>query len=72
MAQIFRVKMTTTVSFDLKADKEEQAKRWLEMHSFEDVFAQTRRYDIDETSEIEYMYGKNYDDEDIDISTEEE
>lgn len=72
MAQIYRVKMTTTLEFDLKADDKDQAQNWIEMHSFEDVFNATRRYDIDEESEIVYEYSDTYDDEDINISTEKE
>lgn len=72
MAKIYRIKMTTTVEFDLKADDLDQAQRWIEMRSFEDVFAATNRYDMDEEGEIVYEYSDTYDDEDIDISTEED
>jgi hypothetical protein len=72
MAHIYRVEMTTTLAFDLKADNKEQAQRWIEMHTSEDVFNRTKRYCLDETSKISYEYSPQYDDEDIDISTEEE
>lgn len=72
MAHIYRVEMVTTLAFDLKADSKEQAQRWIEMHTFEDVFDRTKRYCLDEISKIDYEYSPQYDDEDIDISTEEE
>ena len=72
MSKTYRVKLTTDMWFDLKADDKDQANWWINMHSMEDVMAQTKRYEIDYTGGIMYEYSDDYDDEDIDISTEEE
>ena len=72
MSKIYRVKMSTDLWFDLKADDRKQAMRWIDTHTMEEVFAQTNRYEIECTGGIEYEYSENYDDEDIDISTEAE
>lgn len=72
MAQIYRIKMTTTIEFDLKADDRDQAQEWIDERTTEDIVRMTKRYDEDNKSEIVYEYSNSYDDEDIDISTEED
>lgn len=72
MASIYRVKMTTTVFFDLKADDMDQAKDWINEHTGEDVMSVAKCYEVDYDETILYEYSEDYDDEDVDISTEEE
>lgn len=72
MGQIYRIKMTTTIEFDLKADDRDQAQEWINERTTEDIVRMTKRYDEDNESEIVYEYSNSYDDEDIDISTEED
>lgn len=72
MARIYRIKMVSTVTFDLKADNMSQAQDWINKHTAEDVMSIAKHYNDDYDSVILYEYSENYDDESVDISTEEE
>lgn len=72
MASIYRARVTTTVFFDLKANNMSQAQDWINKHTAEDVMSIAKHYNDDYDSVILYEYSENYDDESIDISTEEE
>lgn len=46
MSKIYECTMTETLTFNLKADNEEQAQDWLQTHSIQDVQKETTLYDI--------------------------
>ncbi|MBQ7673218.1 MAG: hypothetical protein IJT36_01640 [Alphaproteobacteria bacterium] len=46
MSKIYECSMTETLTFNLKADNEEQAQEWLQTHSIKDVQKETTLYDI--------------------------
>ena len=61
MADVYKGRMSDSIVFNLKADSEEQAVEWMQMHTREDVMRLTSEYseeydeeilDIDRTQEV--------------------
>lgn len=47
MSKVYAVSMSTHVGFWIKADSEEEAQEWLNMHTIEDVRHLTDNYEMD-------------------------
>ena len=52
MANIYIVKMTTTVTVNVKANSEAQALNWAQMHDIDDVRDLTTCYDVEYDDEV--------------------
>lgn len=60
MGEIYKCKMTKTITFDLKADSMEEAQYWCDTHDFEDVDRRSTFYDVDYVDKVSETEKSDY------------